>query len=604
MTLGDEDKITYSYDALKRLSGTTVKNSGGTTVLTHAYAYKNLGTTNGITQTTTQVEYHNVRNAMGVVISGAKYTYDAVGNIVGIYESEGLYRILVAYTYDAQNQLLSETYYTYSGDTTIPSDTTTYSYTYDSAGNLLTESKDGTITKTYTYGNSSWNDRLTKFNGTTITYDTIGNPISYYNANRWTLSWEQGRNLSSSVFSTGNGAQDPAQLVETETALSYTYDMDGIRTGKTQVFGIYRYQLVDGTYERMPITTTTTEHHYVTQNGKVVRETIGTGETAQVLDFIYDEGGKPFALIYTNGTADPVTYYYVLNLQGDVVKLVEHVRNGRVYTLNTVAEYTYDAWGKPLSTTDGEGNSVANTHIAKLNPLRYRGYYFDMETGFYYLQSRYYDPTLRRFINADSYQSTGQGILGTNMFVYCLNNPAVFLDSEGTDAIIVTNIGITGHLGILVEDEDGIWYHFYWGASDGDGSSGSSGSISPWGTGAKTWCEEYTGELNLASINTSEQYRGSYDSLIYLEGDFSSCLDEMHEPKGEYNLYSNNCAQKSLRILAQADTEYKDILEHASKCMHPNKARADVLFGITAKETKKKISRWWNKTVDYLDSLF
>jgi len=134
------------------------------------------------------------------------------------------------------------------------------------------------------------------------------------------------------------------------------------------VFGIYRYQLVDGTYERMPITTTTTEHHYVTQNGKVVRETIGNGSTAQVLDFIYDESGKPFALIYTNGTADPVTYYYVLNLQGDVVKLVEHARKGRVYYLNTVAEYTYDAWGKPLSTTDGEGNTVANTHIAKLNP--------------------------------------------------------------------------------------------------------------------------------------------------------------------------------------------------------------------------------------------
>ena len=200
---------------------------------------------------------------------------------------------------------------------------------------------------------------------------------------------------------------------------------------ESEVFGIYRYQLVDGTYERVPITTTTTEHHYVTQNGKVVRETIGTGETAQVLDFTYDADGRPFALTYTNGTDDPVTYYYVLNLQGDVVKLVEHARKGRVYYLNTVAEYTYDAWGKPMSTTDGEGNSVANTHIAKLNPLRYRGYYFDMETGFYYLQSRYYDPTLRRFINADSLASTGQGILGTNMFAYCNNNPVLYCDTSG-----------------------------------------------------------------------------------------------------------------------------------------------------------------------------
>jgi len=215
------------------------------------------------------------------------------------------------------------------------------------------------------------------------------------------------------------------------SASADTQPSDLVMLTESEVFGIYRYQLVDGTYERVPITTTTTEHHYVTQNGKVVRETIGTGETAQVLDFTYDADGRPFALTYTNGTADPVTYYYVLNLQGDVVKLVEHARKGRVYYLNTVAEYTYDAWGKPLSTTDGEGNSVANTHIAKLNPLRYRGYYFDMETGFYYLQSRYYDPTLRRFINADSYQSTGQGILGTNMFAYCNNCPVAFTDETG-----------------------------------------------------------------------------------------------------------------------------------------------------------------------------
>jgi len=215
------------------------------------------------------------------------------------------------------------------------------------------------------------------------------------------------------------------------SASADTQPSDLVMLTESEVFGIYRYQLVDGTYERMPITTTTTEHHYVTQNGKVVRETIGTGETAQVLDFTYDSNGRPFALTYTNGTADPVTYYYVLNLQGDVVKLVEHRFSGRVYNLITVAEYTYDAWGKPLSTTDGEGNSVANTHIAKLNPLRYRGYYFDMETGFYYLQSRYYDPTLRRFINADSYQSTGQGILGHNMFAYCLNNPNNRVDIGG-----------------------------------------------------------------------------------------------------------------------------------------------------------------------------
>ena len=88
-------------------------------------------------------------------------------------------------------------------------------------------------------------------------------------------------------------------------------------------------------------------HEYVTQSGKVVRETIGTGTTAKVLDFIYDESGRPFALKYSaDGGSTFTKYYYVLNLQGDVVKLVEQTRSGKVYTLTTVASYTYNAWAR------------------------------------------------------------------------------------------------------------------------------------------------------------------------------------------------------------------------------------------------------------------
>lgn len=96
-----------------------------------------------------------------------------------------------------------------------------------------------------------------------------------------------------------------------------------------------------------------------------------------------------------------------------------------------VATYTYDAWGNHLSISGS---------MAGINPLRYRGYYYDSETGFYYLQSRYYDPANHRFINADSYASTGQGIAGTNMFAYCNNNPVIFLDSEGEFALAISVI--------------------------------------------------------------------------------------------------------------------------------------------------------------------
>ena len=86
--------------------------------------------------------------------------------------------------------------------------------------------------------------------------------------------------------------------------------------------------------------------------------------------------------------------------------------------------------------TDGNGNAVSPNadHIANINPIRYRGYYYDTETMFYYLQSRYYDPYLGRFLNVDGYTTTGQGFKSYNMYAYCLNNPVAFVDSEGTYA--------------------------------------------------------------------------------------------------------------------------------------------------------------------------
>ena len=166
--------------------------------------------------------------------------------------------------------------------------------------------------------------------------------------------------------------------------------------------------------------TQTVTHEYLTLNGKVARETIRTNNTlTAVLDFVYDESGKPFALKYsTNGTSFQ-TYYYVLNLQGDVVKLIHYIPG---FEYESVATYEYDAWGNIVSSSG---------RLAEINPLRYRGYYYDNETGFYYLQSRYYDPANRRFISADVYASTGQGFVGTNMFAYCNNKPIINSDPSG-----------------------------------------------------------------------------------------------------------------------------------------------------------------------------
>ncbi|HIR02505.1 MAG TPA: RHS repeat-associated core domain-containing protein [Candidatus Scatovicinus merdipullorum] len=86
------------------------------------------------------------------------------------------------------------------------------------------------------------------------------------------------------------------------------------------------------------------------------------------------------------------------------------------------------------------GNEVTSeNHIGNLNKIRYRGYYQDTETGFYYLMSRYYDPVTHRFLNADGYFQTGTGVLDTNMSAYCANNPVNFLDPTGQYRVCPTH---------------------------------------------------------------------------------------------------------------------------------------------------------------------
>ena len=170
---------------------------------------------------------------------------------------------------------------------------------------------------------------------------------------------------------------------------SYTYDANGMRTQRSNG---------------------TTTYNYVYNGSQLSQMTVDSN----TLNFAYDAGGVPVTVNY-NGT----NYYYITNLQGDVTGIANS--SGAV-----VVSYTYDAWGKPLSIT----GSMAAT-LGTLNPLRYRGYIYDTETGLYYLESRYYDPEIGRFINADTFVATGQGMLGNNMFAYCGNNPVNRYDPTG-----------------------------------------------------------------------------------------------------------------------------------------------------------------------------
>ena len=331
-------------------------------------------------------------------LRGFTYTYDASGNITKIV-TEGTNvpqaALTKEYTYDALGQLATE----------VNGSGTTFGYAYDTAGNIRNITKDGTVIKSFGYTNPSWPDLLTSvtvggttkdilYEGQTQTSDvpSSGNPVTYYNGKDYTFTWTKGRQLASATV---DGKQ-----------ISYTYDMSGVRSNK---------QVGDTTYT------------YTTLSGKVMRQTWGDNNA---LEFVYDDGNQPFAVIYKHGQTTEL-YYYVLNAQGDVSAILDS--SGKL-----AASYDYDAWGN-CTVYDSSAKVLTDpTSIANLNPLRYRGYYYDAETGFYYLQSRYYDPAICRFINADTFATTdANGLLSANMFAYCENNPIMRVDADGEVAHVI-----------------------------------------------------------------------------------------------------------------------------------------------------------------------
>ncbi len=160
-------------------------------------------------------------------------------------------------------------------------------------------------------------------------------------------------------------------------------------------------------------------HQYIYAGGKLLREAISDGTITKTLDFTYDNVGMPYSLIYNDGTTT-TTYYYISNLQGDVMYLVD--ANGV-----QVAAYDYDPYGKVITSTGD---------LAEINPLKYRGYYYDSETGFYYVSCRYYDSTIGRWISPEpniyiGAIETNAGFIGYNVYAYCANNPINYIDITG-----------------------------------------------------------------------------------------------------------------------------------------------------------------------------
>lgn len=442
------NKLQNYYDDLGRL---VRKSFNGIKEFGSVYTYEDI-TVNNDQRTTTLVK--SVATPTGTLT----YTYDKLGNILSV--TDGTYT--TSYEYDSLNQLTrvndekAGKTYTYSYTNGNITGQNEYAYTISDLGEPLN-------TKTWEYNDSTWSDLLTNYNGTPITYDEIGNPLTIGSKS---LTWT-GRQLQS--------------ITDGDTEIAYTYNGDGLRTSKT----------VNGTK---------TEYYY---NGSILAGQ-KTGEDTLV--FMYDNNSDIFGFIYND-----TEYYYIKNAQNDVVAIAD--KDG-----NVLIKYTYDAWGKVISITDKDGNAITETtneptnasndidesenasndideesvgeglralpqnnensvdidttvgngvldvlsntaepttadetttvdksfsltsvdpqiaKIANLNPILYRSYYYDKETEWYYLNSRFYNPEFCRFINSDNENLSTQtpaGLTDKNLFAYCDNNPINRVDKGG-----------------------------------------------------------------------------------------------------------------------------------------------------------------------------
>ena len=415
-----------------------------------------------------------------------------------------------------------------------------YAYTEgDNLGNPLAQTS-------YNYGDSqNWGDLLVSIaeyglnannvlelqSLTDISYDTIGNPITWRDG--MTLSWVRGRSLATITSPAINAA--------------YSYNDNGIRTKKV-----------------VGATTTT----FTLAGSKILRQVAGN----TTLDFYYDEVGNAIGFKYSG--AD---YWYIRNGQGDIIGILDSAST-------QVVAYSYDAWGNPTGIT-----GTASATVGAQNPFRYRGYYYDAETGFYYLTSRYYDPKVGRFINADGAISSKQGIIGHNLFAYCNNNPVNCADSSGRDAIWLRQsdgVPVVGHAALAIQDENGQWWLVSFQGTDGMADLG--GNQIP----VSTFIGVVVVPLNDVQFDSSNRFIASadydyqgrvgnvssytsgnvsvYDIQVYFEGDFSATFALAKKAKSSppmYNFPYNNCATFGLKALQKSMPEYtsKQIEEYLTE---------------------------------------
>ena len=389
--------------------------------------------------------------------SNTAYSYDALGRIVSELDASTTPVIYKSYKYDMAGRLVRE------NNSALNK---TYTYEYDSVGNVTSKnthaytiaSTPGTATTTTNFSyDTTHPDRLTSFGGKAITYDQQGCPLTYDGK---TYTWERGKltKYTISGLTLNPGAMERAITLPT-TAIenwTYTYNGNGQRTQKKYTY-IPPSSAIIGDY----VSSKTVDYTY-DHSGRLVKERTTTvsknsGTTTSSIVYLYDDSG------IIGMVKDGAGYYFHRNIQGDVVG----VYNSAGTKLVT---FKYDAYGN--CTVSGDTSFAQNCKI------RYRGYYFDTETGLYWVQTRYYNPEWCRWISPDSLSYLDpETAHGLNLYAYCGNDPVNFTDPSGHLPFFILTAIIGAAIGVgitaAVDYADNKQFDLHWGWYLGAGLLGA-----------------------------------------------------------------------------------------------------------------------------------